>query len=323
MAKARPDRRTQGHPPPAAFELAPGPKISENRHALASRGHEIAMPQVRTWLSVFRRRAGRDVCRFDHRADGATEDRRRPATGKLAVRRRAPRGESDRLGVFAGSAARRCQATQHGVVKLWNVADGRLIRTIRAIAQQVTFVAFTAGRKAPASRSPARSEPGTARPAVPFTRSRNPPASAPCLPSRTTGCGSSPEATTRPPANGTSRPAARSKTTCTNSAAARSALSPSRRIAGWSRRPTMPDSVLVWNTESGELVRTVKGDDQTIVAARPLAGWPSACCPTPSAGAVNVWEVETGRPIRIQTHAGETSRDRVLDRLEARAGLLR
>ena len=64
--------------------------------------------------------------------------------------------------------------------------------------------------------------------------------------------------------------------------------------------------VRVWNTESGELVRTVKGEDQAIVAVA-LSPDAKRLLSYTTAGAVNVWEVASGRPIRSQKHAGETS----------------
>jgi WD40 repeat protein len=141
-----------------------------------------------------------------------------------------PYGVNPTALAFSPDQRRVASGDTNGVVKLWNAADGRLIRTIghpqlRTIGypQQVTAVAFTAD--------------GRRLVTVAGTISTSPSGAAPFLPSQAMDCVSSQEATMRPPRNGTSPPDARSKTTWTTWAAARLLLPPSRRIVGCWRPP--------------------------------------------------------------------------------------
>jgi WD40 repeat protein len=261
------------------------------------------MPEVRTWLSVF---IGALIAMFAVSTTAQTVRPKIDVVLQLAnsLSDDEPYGVNPTALAFSPDQRRVASGDTNGVVKLWNVADGRLIRTI-SHPQQVTAVTFTPdGRRLLTVAGTIRTwDAETGRLIHNFEES-----------SRTTAV------------LAVSSDGLRVVTGSDDAAAREWDIASGRRIKDYvhelgggpvsavafsqDRRllATAHDAgfVRVWNTESGELVRTVKGDDQTIVAVA-LSPDGARLLSYTTAGAISVWEVATGRPVRSQTHGGETT----------------
>jgi WD40 repeat protein len=214
-----------------------------------------------------------------------------------------PYGVNPTALVFSPNQRRVASGDTNGVVKLWNVSDGRLIRTIPH-PQQVTAVAFTPdGRRLITAAGTIRSwDAETGRLIHNFEESFRTSAVLAVSSDGVRVVAGTDDASAREWDITSGRKVRDYVRDLSGSPISAAVYSQDRQLLA-----TAYDGgiVRVWNTETGEIVRTLTGDDQTI---GPLSFSPDGgrLLVYTIAGTASVWEVATGRLVRAQK-GGETS----------------
>jgi WD40 repeat protein len=221
-----------------------------------------------------------------------------------------PYGVNSTALAFSPDQRRVASGELNGVVKLWNVADGRLIRTfnhpqqVTSHPQQVTALAFTPdGRRLVTAADIIRSwDAETGRFIHNFEDSFRTSAVLAVSSDGLRVIAGSDDASAREYDIASGRKVRDYVNDLNGGAISAAVFSRDRRLVATAHDGGI---VRVWNTETGELVRTLKGDDQPI---GPLAFSPDGArlLSYTIAGTASVWEVATGRLVRAQK-GGEAS----------------
>jgi WD40 repeat protein len=215
-----------------------------------------------------------------------------------------PYGVNPTALAFSPDQRRVASGDTNGVVKLWNVADGRLIRWFNH-PQQVTAVAFTPdGRRLITAAGTIRTwDAETGRLIHNFEESFRTSAVLAVSNDGLRVVAGSDDAAAREWDIASGRKVKDYVRDLGGGPVSAVALSQDRRLVAIAHDGGI---IRVWNSEPTELVRTVKGEDEpiTIIAFSPDG---ARLMSYTTSGTVSVWEVATGRLIRSQKHAGEAS----------------
>jgi WD40 repeat protein len=267
------------------------------------------MPELRTWISVL---IAVLVAMF---AVSTAAQTVRPKIGVVlqlanSLSDDEPYGVNSTALAFSPDQRRVASGELNGVVKLWNVADGRLIRTfnhpqqVTSHPQQVTALAFTPdGRRLVTAADIIRSwDAETGRFIHNFEDSFRTSAVLAVSSDGLRVIAGSDDASAREYDIASGRKVRDYVNDLNGGAISAAVFSRDRRLVATAHDGGI---VRVWNTETGELVRTLKGDDQPI---GPLAFSPDGArlLSYTIAGTASVWEVATGRLVRAQK-GGEAS----------------
>ncbi len=269
------------------------------------------MPEVRTWLSVLIAALAALL------AVSTTAQTVRPKIDVVlqlanSLSEDEPYGVNPTALAFSPDQRRVASGDTNGVVKLWNAADGRLIRTIghpqlRTIGypQQVTAVAFTPdGRRLVTVAGTIRTwDAETGRLIHNFDESFW---SSAVLAVSSDGLrlvAGSNDAAAQEWDIASGRKVKDYVDDLGGGPIAAAAFSQDRRLLATAHDGGL---IRIWNTESGELVHTVKGDDLPTgtIAFSPDGG---RFLSYTTDGTVSVWDVASGKLIRSQKHGGDTS----------------
>ncbi len=214
-----------------------------------------------------------------------------------------PYGVNPTALAFSPDLRRVASGDTNGVVKLWNVADGRLIRAI-GHPQQVTAVAFTPdGRRLVTAAGSIRTwDAETGRLIHTFEDSFRTTAVLAISGDGLRVVAGSDDASAREWDIASGRKVKDYVNDLGGGPVSAAAFSHDRRLVATAHDGGL---VRIWNTENAELVRTVKGDEQPIA---PLIFSPDSgrLLSYTTAGTVSVWEVASGQLIRAQKHDGDT-----------------
>lgn len=214
-----------------------------------------------------------------------------------------PYGVNPTALAFSPDQQRVVSGDTNGVVKLWNVADGRLIRTI-GHPQQVMAVAFTPdGRRLVTVAGTIRTwDAETGRLIHNFEESFRASAVLAVSHDGLRVVAGSDDAIIREWDIASGRKVRDYVNNLGGAPITAATFSRDRRLIAGAHDDGI---VRVWNTESGELVRTVKGDEQPVGAVA-FAPDGARLLSYTTAGTVSVWDIATGQLIRSQKH-GEAS----------------
>lgn len=260
------------------------------------------MPKVRTWLSVY---IAALVALFAVSSAAQTVGPKIDVVLQLAnsLSEDEPYGVNPIALAFSTDQRRVASGDTNGVVKLWNVADGRLIRNI-SHPQQVTAVAFTPdGRRLVTAAGTIRTwDAETGRLVHNFEESFRTSAVLAVSSDGLRVVAGSDDATAREWDIASGRKIKDYVNDLGGGPISAAAFSRDRRLVATAHDGGI---VRIWNTETGELVRTVKDDEQavTTIAFSPDGG---RLLSYTTAGTASVWDVATGRLVRAQKN-GETS----------------
>lgn len=215
-----------------------------------------------------------------------------------------PYGVNSAALAFSPDQRRVASGDTNGVVKLWNVADGRLIRTI-GHPQQVTAVAFTPdGRRLITAAGTVRSwDAETGRLIHNFEESFRTTAVLAVSRDGLRVVAGSDDAAAREWDIASGRKVRDYVRDLGGGPILAAAFSQDRRLLAIGHDGGI---VRVWNTETAELVRTITGDEHQPIGTLAFAPDGGRLLSYTTTGTVSVWDVTTGRLIRTQKH-GETS----------------